>query len=70
MSERDLVLLMHTKGVMTTKELQKHFKDFLRTDSEKAAFIEIVKRVAEKGTENGKMIFKLKQSVANEYGLA
>ena len=70
MEERDLVLLLHSRGKMLLKEMIQHFKAFTASREEKSAFIKMVSRVAYTSSDqDGAKVARLKESTLVEYNL-
>ena len=68
--ERDLVLLLHSRGKMLLKEMIQHFKAFTASREEKSAFIKMVSRVAYTSSDqDGAKVARLKESTLVEYNL-
>ena len=71
-SEKDVVMMLHSRGEMPLKELVKCFKGSFADNPEgKQEFIKMVSRVARLNAEDGdrKNVAKLRESTIAEYGL-
>ena len=69
LARKDVVELLHSKKRMTYKELKAHFKPFLKSKDDTAAFVQLMKDIAEMDHVGSVMVFWLKESTKYEFHL-